>query len=139
MRGKMAGGRPLKFENVKQMKVKIDAYFKKCKKEKRPLTICGLAYALDIERQTLLNYQEKDEFFDTIIRAKRRIQVFAEESLYKKELFKGAQFSLKNNHGWKDKLDVDQSLTVNALLDSQLIKGRQKLRQKLAEKNNDSN
>jgi hypothetical protein len=127
----MAIGRPLKFENVQEMQVKIDAYFAECEEKGRPLTVNGLAYALDITRETLLRYAEKDSFSDAISRAKHKIQLFAEESLYNKETFKGAQFSLKNNHGWKDKSEVKQDVTLTTGLDNQLIKGRQKLREEL--------
>lgn len=133
----MAGGRPLKFECVEDMQTEINAYFVECKKDGRPLTVNGLSYALDITRQTLLNYAERGEFLDAISRAKHRIQLFAEEALYNKETFKGAQFSLKNNHGWKDKSEIKQDVTLNGSLDEQLIKGRQALREKLLAENNE--
>lgn len=121
-------GRPLKYQTVDEMQVEIDSYFRKCKEERRPFTITGLAHALDISRQALLNYSERKDFVDTISRARRRIQLFAEESLYNREFFKGAQFSLKNNHGWKDKQEVTTDININVGLDAQLIEGRQRVR-----------
>ena len=131
----MPGGRPLKIESVEELNRKVKGYFDDCEKSGRPLTMNGLAYALDITRQTLLNYAEREEFFVSISRARHKIQLFAEESLYDKERFKGAQFSLKNNHGWKDKQEVEVSGNVG--LDSQLIAGRQKVQEALKEKDND--
>ena len=126
----------MKFERVGDMQKLIDAYFKECKEENRPFTMNGLAYALDITRQTLLNYGERGEFLDSVSRARHRIQLYAEEALYDKERFKGAQFSLKNNHQWKDKQEIDIRDTTD--LDNQLVAGRQKLQEKLAEgKKND--
>jgi hypothetical protein len=62
----------------------------------------GLAHTLDMTRQSLLNYQKNDEFFDTITRAKRACEVFAEESLLDRNGVQGAKFSLINNYpNWK--------------------------------------
>ena len=128
-------GRKPQYESAKQMQALIDKYFDYCLEKNRPLTIGGLAYFLDLTRQGVLNYQGRPGFVDAISRAKRKIQLFAEESLYDKERFKGAQFSLKNNHGWKDKQEVEVSGNVG--LDSQLIAGRQKVQEALKEKDND--
>ena len=125
-------GRPLKYKTPKQMQKAIDKYFKEC--ENKPLldekghvltdkhgnpviisgpppTITGLALALGFtNRQSLLNYQERDEFFDTITRAKTRVEQYAEERLFDKDGANGAKFSLANNFkGWKERQSVDIS------------------------------
>ena len=70
----------------------------------KPFVICGIANALDISRQTLLNYTKEDEFFDTIMRAKARCEQYAEERLFDKDGVQGAKFSLINNYSnWRDK------------------------------------
>ena len=76
-----------------------------------PPTITGLALALGFtNRQSLLNYQEKDEFFDTITRAKARVEQYAEERLFDKDGANGAKFSLANNFkGWDNKQEVKVS------------------------------
>ncbi len=98
-------GRPLKFTH-KKMKEKIDAYFKDCKENKRPLTITGLALALDTSRGTLKDYEYNrgDEFSDTIKRAKLMCQNFAEEYLFTGKHVAGAIFNLVNNYGWENKM-----------------------------------
>ena len=111
-------GRPMKYKNVKAMQSDIDNYFKDCDENGRPYTVSGLAYALGTNRQTLLNYEEKEEFFDTIKRAKARIELFNEELLYNKDVSTtGVIFNLKNNYGWKDKqeieADVKNDVTIN--------------------------
>lgn len=74
----------------------------------KPFTVSGLADALDMSRQSLLNYSKKEEFFDTITRAKRKCEVYAEERLYDKDGANGAKFSLANNfEGWKEKQEVN--------------------------------
>lgn len=104
----MAGGRPLKYKSVKTMQTDIDKYFKECDASGRPYTVSGLAYALGTNRQTLINYEGKDEFVDTIKRAKARIELFNEELLYNKDVSTtGVIFNLKNNYGWKDKQEIE--------------------------------
>ena len=99
--------RPLKFKTVKEMRVKIDAYFKQCDLNEEPLTITGLALALDCDPDTLLNYGKKEEFFGTVKRAKLKIEHYLELSLYRPTNVTGIIFNLKNNFGWKDKQEVE--------------------------------
>lgn len=66
-------GRPLQFENTESLQESIDLYFDECCVLGTPLTITGLCLALDCTIQTLLNYGARDEFFDTVKRAKLRI------------------------------------------------------------------
>ncbi len=56
-------------------------------------------------RQTLLNYEEKEEFFDTIKRANQKIENYAEEKLFDGDFpTRGVIFSLSNNaKGWAEK------------------------------------
>ena len=80
------------------------------KTQVRPYTISGLADALDMSRQSLLNYSKKEEFFDTITRAKRKCEVYAEEQLFDKSGGNGAKFSLANNfESWKEKQEIEHS------------------------------
>jgi hypothetical protein len=127
-------GAPPKYKSAKEMQKKIDEYFEACKGEvltdadgntmfdkygcpivinTRPLTVTGLALALGFtSRQALLNYQAKDEFVDTITRAKTRIEQYAEERLYDKDGANGAKFSLANNfNGWTEKQQIDANVS----------------------------
>lgn len=125
----MTAGRPPKYKSKEEIQEKIEAYFKECEGEplvidgvpvldkygeavivgKRPLTITGLALALGFNsRQSLLNYQDKDEFMDTITRAKAKVEQYAEERLYDKDGANGAKFSLANNfEGWREKQQIE--------------------------------
>ena len=97
-------GRPLKFATPEEMQKQIDAYFKDCQENDIPLTITGLALALDTDRQTLINYEKRDAYFDTVKRAKMKI-----ENAYELRLIKSGRagdiFALKN-FGWTDKQDL---------------------------------
>lgn len=76
----------------------------------RPPTVTGLALALGFStRLSLLNYQGKKEFMNTITRAKARVEAYAEERLFDRDGSSGAQFSLRNNFkGWTEKTELDE-------------------------------
>lgn len=107
----MPGGRPLKFTSLTELQEAIDQYFTDAKENKEPYTITGLALALDTSRETLLDYEAKEEFSDTIKRAKLKCHNYAENFLYTGKNATGAIFNLKNNYGWRDKTETD--LTTN--------------------------
>lgn len=72
----------------------------------KPYTITGLAMALGTSRETLINYEKRDEFFDTIKAAKIRVEQYWELQLLGNHAT-GPIFNLKNNYGWKDKTEQD--------------------------------
>ena len=117
----MAGGRPLKWENVEEIEPLIEEYFKTCDTDKRPYTVTGLAYALDCSRSTLIDYEGKGKFSNTIKKAKERCERYAEEKLYSGGQVAGVIFSMKNNWNWKDKIDIDADVkTHNKETDEEL-------------------
>jgi len=116
-KNKHPGGRPLKFKNEKELQKKIDAWLKSCKKEKRPLTITGLALALDTSRNVLIEYESRDQFPNTIKRAKLLCENYAEEALFLGKSVAGAIFNLKNNYGWKEKQEIEHNGGVFVNLD----------------------
>jgi hypothetical protein len=105
---KHPGGRPLKFKTVKELQAKIDAYFAARTEMNLPFTITGLALALDTTRETLLDYEGREQFSDTVKWAKLRCQDYAEVQLFTGKNQAGAMFSLKN-FGWRDKQEVDHT------------------------------
>ncbi|MBU8770325.1 DNA-packaging protein [Cytobacillus oceanisediminis] len=127
--------RPLKFETAEELSERISEYFYSCDTnmkvmftkegdpievpDPKPYTISGLAYFLGTNRQTLLNYEEREEFVDTIRAAKARIEAFVEESLWVPKIAQGVVFNLKNNFGWKEQQDINMSgeLEINVSLD----------------------
>jgi len=101
----MPAGRPLKFETVEKFEQQAEQYFKETPPEE--WTITGLALALDTSRETLMNYEEKDEFFDAVKKAKLKIEHSYEKRLIKRGAA-GDIFGLKN-FGWKDKQETELS------------------------------
>lgn len=102
-------GRPLKFGSVEELSNKIEEYFNNTPEEE--ITITGLALALDTDRQTLINYQNREEYFDTIKKAKTRVELSYEKSL-RKNGRTGDIFALKN-FGWTDKQEIDNNVNLN--------------------------
>ena len=125
-------GRPPKYKNVEEIEDKIEQYFAICEgeplldnegkpvvnkygypcwiKPPKPPTVTGLALALGFTtRLSLLNYQDKKEFMNTITRAKTKIEEYAESRLFDRDGSNGAQFSLRNNFkGWNGEQEKSQ-------------------------------
>lgn len=105
-------GRPLKYKSVAEMQKVIDRYFDTCDKEGRPYTVTGLAMELGLDRRSLVNYSERDEFFPTIKKAKARVERYIEEHMYSANVT-GLIFNLKNNFGWVDRQEIEQHNTFD--------------------------
>lgn len=127
MVGKNKGGRPLKFKSVEELENRIKEYFKECDRwrpvqvvfkwevntvmKQIPYTITGLASFLWTNRQTLINYEEKEMYFDTVKRAKEKVERDMEErAMMWENNATMSIFSLKNNFDWKDKSEVDETI-----------------------------
>lgn len=123
-------GRPLIFKSVKDIEDKIEEYFNYCDNRlvqgydnktneqfayisPEPYTMSGLAYYLGIDRKTLLNYSNKEEFFPTIKKARDRVEMDIDRRLNDKNAFTpGLIFNLINNFDWKQKSEVDQNIRI---------------------------
>ena len=107
---KGVGGRPPKWNTPEELQKEIDKYFEECSKNNEPLTITGLALALDTTRETLMDYQNNDEFSYTVKRAKLYI-----ENAYEHRLIQNGRagdiFALKN-FGWKDKQEIEAEVGI---------------------------
>lgn len=98
---------------IEDGKVVQDKVTRKVKTKQKPLTVTGLAVALGTSRDVLLDYEttysEKyPEFSNTIKEAKEQIKAYAEESLFGTNTA-GVIFSLKNNWGFKDKYETENT------------------------------
>ena len=99
-----------KYKNKKQLEELINKYFEDFDNKDKPYTMSGLAYALGIDRITLINYSKDELFFTLIKNAKDRVQAQLEENaLMGKGNATFTIFNLKNNYGWVDKQEISQS------------------------------
>lgn len=113
-------GRPWKYSSIEELEKDIKRYFNECDKKGWPYTMSDLAFALDMSRQTLINYG-KDELFGSIIaRARQRVEGCMERALYTAK-GSGVQFALKNNFGWRDKSEREITGADGAPLVSKII------------------
>lgn len=95
------GGRPPLYTSPEELQKLVDDYLNNYQ---RP-TLAGLAVNLGMSRQSLYNYNEKDEFFDILKRARDIIEAHYEERMIYEDKPVGTIFALKNM-GWKDRTDV---------------------------------
>lgn len=120
-----AGGRPKLFKTVEELEEKIQEYFAYCDARvvqgydnktneqfayvsPEPYTMSGLAYYLGMDRRSLINYKNDQEFFPTIKAARDRVEMDIDRRLNDKGTFTpGLIFNLKNNFGWKDQTQQD--------------------------------
>ena len=101
-------GRPRAFNSVEELEGKINDYFEYCNKENKPYTMSGLAYYLDVDRKTIVNYTKDEEYFPTIKRARDRVQMQLEENaLMNISNSTFTIFNLKNNFDWKDRIETN--------------------------------
>ncbi len=126
---KIGNTNALKYKSTEELQKGINKYFEECDKNEKPYTMSGLAYSLDIDRTTLINYGERDSYSTLIKKAKQRVeQQLEENALMGKGNSTFTIFNLKNNYGWKDKTEVEvrkdpiEDLTPLA----ELLKGEKK-------------
>lgn len=124
---KHPGGRPLLFATVEELQAKVDSYFemggpawiKAGEDYTYAPTMSGLALHLGVDRKTITNYANKDEFFPTIKKARAKVEEALEQRLYGQSVA-GVIFNLKNNFDWSDKQELahtspDGSMTPRPL------------------------
>ena len=117
-------GRPAKYERPEDIQKLIVEYFNECDKEGKKPTVTGLGYVLGLDRKTLLRYEDsietgelkqydesvRREFSNTIKDAKRFIESCLEDKLINGTTTPiGLIFALKNNYGWVDKQEIQQT------------------------------
>jgi hypothetical protein len=112
-------GQPMAYKTVAELEEKVDSFFtsedayiinEKDGVEEKIFapTISGLALHLGVDRRTIVNYSNKEEFFPTIKKARARIEAHLEKKLFGNNVT-GLIFNLKNNFDWKDKSEVAQT------------------------------
>jgi len=103
----IVGGRPLKFENIKEMISRINKYFEET--EAMEFTITGLCLSIGTNKQVLLDYQKRPGYKEIVEEAKLIVENSYELSL-RNNGKAGDIFALKN-FGWKDQQQIDHGIT----------------------------
>lgn len=107
---KRGRGQPPKL-TPEQLKQKIEEYKGYLKETGKPPTIAGLAYFTGIDRQTIYNYKQKDEYFDTIKECREWILATYEEVAINKG-HSGIIFLMKN-YGYTDRQETEITGGIN--------------------------
>lgn len=123
-------GQPPKFKTAKDLKKKIDNYFKKCQpkyvKDKgkvllttkgtpiiewNPPTITGLALHLGfVSRQSVYDYEKRnDEFSYTIKKARLKCENWTEKGLLSGTIPPASGIFILKNYGWRDTFGIANS------------------------------
>lgn len=125
-------GRPKKVKTVKELQKIIQKYFNECFKLDKetgeyiniqPITIRGIALACNVTYDTLIEWSKREDFSETILRAKLFVEEYTEKQLFNKDKpTNGIKFSLINNFKWQDKSVVESTNTnVNKTLNIEII------------------
>ena len=102
-------GRPSKYPGDEKVKELVTLYIADTLKKERIPSKAGLAVYLDIDKQTVLNWMEQHtEFFG----ACKKLEAYQEVELINGKNTTMAIFLLKNNHGYKDKSEIDTNTTI---------------------------
>lgn len=94
----------------------INAYFRVCDADKRPYTLAGLACALGKTRVQLLASADDP----CVAKAIARCEAYAEERLFDRETARGAEFILKNDHGWTERPAPEEDSRIELALSEEL-------------------
>ncbi|MFR4583217.1 terminase small subunit [Clostridium cadaveris] len=119
-------GRPLKFKTPKELRNKVEEYFKYCDNNKKPYTVPGIALYLNITPKTLRAYKnctlksidnrDCEEYSEIMQEAYAKIEASYAEQLVDPTSKKnpiGLIFALKNM-GWTDRQEiVTESKTID--------------------------
>jgi len=136
-------GRKLMFESATHLRRCIDRYFESCWEEHweevklkdgtiewvqkfdrkgKPLmrlrqrpTVTGLALYLGTSRAVLLDYEQRDDYFQEVRRAKDMVEYYYENGAVEGTIHPSvAIFGLKN-FGWTDKIEVTSHIDTQSL------------------------
>lgn len=118
-------GRPPKYETVEEVQKIIEEYLNECIKENECPTVTGLAYVLGMSRKTLMEYEVAGDTKEHLKQLDDSVRVAISntikdaksfiESCYESSMINGKAnviasiFTLKNNYGWVDKQEIEQT------------------------------
>jgi hypothetical protein len=109
-------GRPKRWATKEALQADLDKYWNYCEEKEKPPTIAGLAYYLNVDRQTIYNYSKNDEYFDTIKKAREYVMMSLEETAIIKGNA-GTIFVMKQ-YGYTDKQEVETNIKSNEFVDA---------------------
>lgn len=125
--------RPRIIKSPKQFDELAEAYFAECDSKEKPYTVTGLALGLGLSSRAALDeYEKREGFFNSVKRAKMRVENSYEESLRGKCHPSGPIFALKN-FGWRDKQEIEHSGGLNMSSEACEDKAKKAAKERLKE------
>ncbi len=92
-------------------------------------TLACLAFDLGIARRTLVNYQHRDDYQPILERAKTFCEIETAQKLFDPHIRPaGAIFTLKANHGWKDRTE-QKGININFNWNAVLVEAEKRRKQ----------
>ena len=107
-------GRPSKYTGDKDIVPKVYEFIEECKEKEILPSKAGLGLHLGVTKETIHSWcNNHPEFLSAI----KKVEQFQEQMLMNESFMNGknatmAIFLLKNNHGYKDKTEVDTTANV---------------------------
>ena len=108
------------FKTAEEFKDKINAYFKRMDKEKKPYTMAGLALSCGCSVEKLFSYIKKSDdlgYYETMLFAKLRIQDMLETELVRPTAKNsmGVIATMNNYFGFTNKSTVNNTHTFTQM------------------------
>lgn len=114
----MAGGRPRLFNTVEELEQKIQEFYDYCELKEVPLTFERLAVFIGIDRKTIYNYEQRDEFFPALKKVRERIHADIMEKGMSGAINPTFGIFCLKNYGYTDKQEITSTNTnVNKNID----------------------
>lgn len=111
-------GRPRLFNTVEELEQKIQEFYDYCELKEVPLTFERLATFIGVDRKTIYNYSQKDEFFPSIKRVRDKIQADIMERGMSGAINPTFGIFCLKNYGYTDKQEIESTNTnVNKNID----------------------
>lgn len=102
------------FATIRKLKNRIENYKIECDNKKRVPSMSGLALYCGISKKTLYNYLEKNGFSEEIEKFRTYCENYCLENALLGIIEPGmTKFYMKNELGYRDRLDVEGNQTIN--------------------------
>lgn len=111
-------GRPRLYESAEEFSAKVDEYFTEVEATGRKPTLSGLCLFMGFcDKESFSRYEDYGEDFSrTVKRARLLIEENRVQLLNDRTSFTpGVIFDLKNNHGYKDKQEIEHSGSIGLM------------------------
>ena len=109
----MPGGRPRLYQSAEAFAAKANEYFETVELKGKMPTLAGLSLFLGFDdKESFSHYASYGEEFSRTVKRARMIIEDDRNQRLANAACTGVIFDLKNNHGWKDKTEVENTVNV---------------------------